>query len=164
MDRSAQGVVPRTCLSKHPIKPVRAASPAGNRPRGPSMRGPQFPGTGRNSPGPYGPGAPRALSPSSGRNSPRPLTPTGGPMGPGPQRMRANTNNVAPPFAQGQRSASPGPYPGSGRFAASDRQRSNSMGNSAPPAKDGAQPTKIPVRNPVPSGSSAGSAASNGSQ
>jgi hypothetical protein len=158
MDRSAQGVVPRTCLSKHPVKPVRPASPAGNRPRGPSMRGPPpFAASGRNSPNPYGPGAPRPLSPASGRNSPRPLTPNGGPRGPGPQRMRANSNSVAPPYAQGQRSMSPGPYPGSSVFAASERQRSNSMGNTAPPARDGAAPTKIPVRKPVPSSSSAGS-------
>ncbi|KAJ9648847.1 hypothetical protein H2199_000760 [Coniosporium tulheliwenetii] len=41
MDRSQQGVAPRTCLSKHAVKP-RPASPAQGRPRGasPQLRGP----------------------------------------------------------------------------------------------------------------------------
>lgn len=65
MDRSQQGVCPRTCLSKLPVKP---------RPQGPPPNGPQ----GR----PMGPtpphGAPRPFSPQgppNGNMVPRPLTP-----------------------------------------------------------------------------------------
>ena len=65
MDRSQQGVCPRTCLSKLPVKP-RPNGPPPNGPNGrpmrpasPGMRGPPPPG-----PGPNG-------------MMPRPLTPTG---------------------------------------------------------------------------------------
>jgi hypothetical protein len=154
MDRSAQGVVPRTCLSKHPVKP-RPASPSGGRPRGPPMRNgapggpppfaqpprPHSSASGRNSPGPgrMSP-APGRMSPTSGRMSPgpgrnspapyaqapRPLTPTG----------RARANSSSSPFVAYQpqaRSQSPGPNGGSRlrpqeSSPAVQRRRSNSMG------------------------------------
>lgn len=155
MDRSAQGVVPRTCLSKHAVKP-RPASPSGGRPQGPPMRNgmpggpppfaqpprPHSAASGRNSPGgrmsPTGrmsPG-PGRMSPApgraSGRNSPapyaqapRPLTPTG----------RARANSSSAPFIAYQphaRSQSPGPNGGSRlrpqeSSPAVQRRRSNSM-------------------------------------
>ncbi|KAF1816280.1 hypothetical protein P152DRAFT_116627 [Eremomyces bilateralis CBS 781.70] len=117
MNGSKQGVVPRSCLSKTPVKP-RAGPPPNGPPRGPppqNMRpGPgPIPGPGafphppsgrnspgRNSPGPFpgSPGVPRPLTPGSGRNSPgpapshRPMTPPGGrprgrPQSPGLQHM-----------------------------------------------------------------------------
>jgi hypothetical protein len=183
MDRSQQGVVPRTCLSKHPIKP-RSASPA--RPRGPPIRGPggpapfgqaprpMSPASGRGSPSPYGPGAPRPLSPS-GRNSPAPgrVSPAGGRMSPAPyaqaprpltptsQRPRANSN--AAPFQpyQQNRSMSPGPYGGSRlrpQESPTSKRRSNSMSNIAPPAPLSKIPAPKVSRKPVPSqGSTASS-------
>lgn len=110
MDRSAQGVVPRTCLSKHPVKPrPQSPRPGPNGPNGP-MRGPgappfaqsprpHSPSGGRNSPGP------RNMSPAPYAQSPRPLTPNGG-------RGRGNSNPA--PFANPNgRSASPAPNGGS---------------------------------------------------
>nr|POE77857.1 hypothetical protein CFP56_09500 [Quercus suber] len=57
MDRSQQGVAPRTCLSKVPVKPRPQGPPNGQRGPAPGMRGP----------GPQqGPGmVPRALSPTT---------------------------------------------------------------------------------------------------
>ena len=90
LDRSQQGVAPRTCLSARPVKP---RPPPGA--RGPGPRGPP--------PGMMGPGQQRPQSPASGPGSPnlhtqgradRPYTPAGGqqrsmspgPCGGGPQR------------------------------------------------------------------------------
>ncbi|OCK83013.1 hypothetical protein K432DRAFT_414967 [Lepidopterella palustris CBS 459.81] len=136
LDRSQQGVVPRTCLSKHPVKP-RTGPPRQGPPGTPKMRsppmGPGFPqprplspAPGRNSPGPYG-GQPRPMSPAGGRNSPGPYvgpphsaSPAGGRNSPGPYgqprpmspsnggRARSNSNSPYP----GPRSMSPGPYIG----------------------------------------------------
>lgn len=72
LDRSAQGVCPRTCLSTRPVKP-RPTGPAGPGPRAgpggppmnPAARGP-----------PRGPGGPRG-PPGPGQ---RPMTPQGGPF------------------------------------------------------------------------------------
>lgn len=71
LDRSQQGVVPRTCLSTRPVKP----RPQQNGPRGPppGMRVPQQQ---RPGPGPQGQqGPPRSMTPQGG--PPRPLTPQG---------------------------------------------------------------------------------------
>lgn len=126
MDRSQQGVVPRTCLSKHVIKPrptgqpqTRPGGPKSPGPRGPppqqQMRGPP---TARNSPSPYSPG--------NGRNSPapygqaqRPMTPTGrsspapGRASPSPYNDHGGRNSPAP-FAQVPRPLSPGGRPAQG--------------------------------------------------
>ncbi|KAE9970229.1 hypothetical protein BLS_008158 [Venturia inaequalis] len=100
MDRSQQGVVPRTCLSKQMVKPrpnPNHPSPSGAPPSAP----PQQP---RPGPGPRGPG------------------PNGKPQmrGPGPQMMSGNGSNPPAPFAQVPRPLtptgrnSPAPYQGQG--------------------------------------------------
>ncbi|KAL8968328.1 MAG: hypothetical protein Q9183_002513 [Haloplaca sp. 2 TL-2023] len=86
LDRSQQGVAPRTCLSARPVKP----RPNPNA-RGPAPRGPPPPGM-------TGPGQQRPMSPSSGRGSPSPYDRAPRGMSPGPHA--------------GQRSMSPGPYGG----------------------------------------------------
>jgi hypothetical protein len=156
MDRSAQGVVPRTCLSKHPVKP-RPASPSGGGPRGPPMRNvapggpppfaqpprPHSSASGRNSPGPgrMSP-APGRMSPSpgrmspapgraSGRNSPAPYAQAPRPLTP-TGRARANSNSTFIAYQPQARSQSPGPNVGS-RLRPQEsspgvqRRRSNSM-------------------------------------
>ncbi|KAL8673138.1 MAG: hypothetical protein Q9168_002435 [Polycauliona sp. 1 TL-2023] len=85
LDRSQQGVAPRTCLSARPVKP----RPNPNA-RGPAPRGPP--------PGMFHPGQQRPMSPSSGRGSPGPYDRAPRGMAPGPH--------------SGQRSMSPGPYGG----------------------------------------------------
>lgn len=137
MDRSQQGVVPRTCLSKHPVKPRQGPprqGPPGARPRGPPM-------------GPMGPGGipqPRPLSPASGRNSPHPpsISPANGRMSPGPRSMspamnmnmnngRARSNSNALPYAGPPRSMSPGPYGGGPQQMAPPQQMQRPRSNSA---------------------------------
>ncbi|KAL8859615.1 MAG: hypothetical protein Q9178_004014 [Gyalolechia marmorata] len=86
LDRSQQGVAPRTCLSARPVKP----RPNPNA-RGPSPRGPPPPGM-------LGSGQQRPMSPSSGHGSPRLYDRAPRGMAPGPRG--------------GQRSMSPGPYGG----------------------------------------------------
>ncbi|KAF2848288.1 hypothetical protein T440DRAFT_491385 [Plenodomus tracheiphilus IPT5] len=113
MDRSQQGVVPRTCLSKHPVKP--RTGPPRQGPPPPGMRGPPI----RSAMGPGGIPQPRPLSPGSGRNSPHPPS---GRNSPGPRQMppqhfppqsprgRSNSNAPNPQFSQPrQRSNSNGP-------------------------------------------------------
>lgn len=85
LDRSQQGVAPRTCLSARPVKP---RPPPGA--RGPAPRGPPPPG--------MFPGQQRPASPANGRGSPSPF----------PQALRPGSPNPAPY----QRSMSPGPYGG----------------------------------------------------
>jgi hypothetical protein len=173
MDRAAQGVVPRTCLSKHAIKPRPASpGPRGPGPRGPGMRGPGGPppfaqpprprsaASGRNSPTPY-PGSgrnspgPRAMSP--GANTPRPLTPTQGGRG------RSSSNVPPSSYNPAMRSQSPGPNGGSRlrpQESGPSRRRSNSMGqvngarNESSAGNVGSKiPTpvgQVPTRKPVP--------------
>ncbi|KAL8656629.1 MAG: hypothetical protein Q9226_002611 [Calogaya cf. arnoldii] len=86
LDRSQQGVAPRTCLSARPVKP----RPNPNA-RGPPPRGPPPPGM-------FDPGQQRPMSPSSGRGPPSPYDRAPRGMAPGPHG--------------GQRSMSPGPYGG----------------------------------------------------
>ncbi|KAK2004446.1 hypothetical protein LX36DRAFT_677014 [Colletotrichum falcatum] len=114
LDRSQQGVVPRTCLSARPVKP----------------RPPQAQGPPRGHP--MGPGAPR----SPGTNSPpgqRPYSPQGGP----------HAGRPASPAGPGGRPQSPGPHsqsPGP-RYQGPSGQRPqspNEMGPSRIP-----QPTRM---------------------
>jgi hypothetical protein len=141
MDRTQQGVVPRTCLSKHPVKP--RTGPPRQGPPPPHMRGPPI----RSPMGPGGIPQPRPMSPASGRMSPGPRS-----MSPGPRQMpphmqgprnRAHSNAPYPgspqgrgrsnsnaPYAGPPRSMSPGPY-GGGPMAPPPqmgRPRSNSAG------------------------------------
>ncbi|KAL2042420.1 hypothetical protein N7G274_004912 [Stereocaulon virgatum] len=87
LDRSQQGVAPRTCLSARPVKP---RPPPGA--RGPGPRGPPPPGM-------MGPGPQRPSSPANGRGSPSPNGRNPRSMAPGPNGSQ-------------QRSMSPGPYGG----------------------------------------------------
>ncbi|KAF7190634.1 hypothetical protein HII31_07793 [Pseudocercospora fuligena] len=85
MDRSQQGVAPRTCLSKVPVKP----RPQGPPPQGagPGPRGPP-PGA-RRPAGPNGPnGPPSAMVP-------RPLTPTQSSRSPSPSDKSSEASNTA---------------------------------------------------------------------
>lgn len=99
LDRSKQGVVPRTCLSTRPVKPRNAQ---GGPPRGPPVnpnRGPGYPphpGMGQRGP-PMGPPYPRSQSPAGPR------------MGPGPQGRPSSPYGRPGSAAGGGRSMSPGP-------------------------------------------------------
>lgn len=107
LDRSQQGVVPRTCLSTRPVKPRPQAPQA----QGPATaRGPQ--------PGMRGPpqGRPRAASNPQGPQG-RPMTPTNGqsrPMTPNGQGRPMTPNGQGRPMSPAMingppRSMSPGP-------------------------------------------------------
>ncbi|KAI1645905.1 hypothetical protein F4815DRAFT_102634 [Daldinia loculata] len=127
LDRSQQGVVPRTCLSTRPVKPRPAGGPPGARsgppvipsPRGPRGPGPNYPpGQRAMTPGsrpqspmypmagrPQSPASMRPQSPATGRMSPhgsRPASPSNGRMSPGPQ---------SPGSRQQRRMTPPGPSP-----------------------------------------------------
>lgn len=81
LDRSQQGVAPRTCLSARPVKPRPPPSGArGPGPRGPppGMMGPQSPASARGSQNPHSQGR------APPKNQKRSMSP--GPYGGGPQR------------------------------------------------------------------------------
>ncbi|KAF2664602.1 hypothetical protein BT63DRAFT_93490 [Microthyrium microscopicum] len=169
MDQSKQGVVPRTCLSKHPIKP-RPASPGRGSPRAPppGMRGPGGPPPFAQPPRPHSPGgaASGRASPSpypNGRNSPAPFanggrnSPNPGRMSPGPfaqaprpltptgqgARPRANSNAPYSNYNANMRSQSPGPMGPNGASRLRQQQsrpRSQSTSNLVGPP-----PSKIPA-------------------
>lgn len=112
MDRTHQGVVPRTCLSKHPVKP--RTGPPRQGPPPPHMRGPPI----RSPMGPGGIPQPRPMSPADGRSSPHPpaLAQATGRMSPGPRSMSPSPRQMPPPHMQGpprNRAHSNAPYPGS---------------------------------------------------
>ncbi|KIN08518.1 hypothetical protein OIDMADRAFT_23307 [Oidiodendron maius Zn] len=114
LDRSAQGVVPRTCLSVRPVKP----RPQQNGPRGPppGMRGP--PGQprpmspGMNGPGPMNQGR---MSPAmNGRMSPsqgRPASPSQRPMGANGPNGQGRPRSPSASQMQERRNSPPGPSP-----------------------------------------------------
>lgn len=119
LDRSQQGVAPRTCLSARPVKPrpVADRSPA---PRGPppaAMFGspvarPTSPAGGRGSPGPYS-RDPRSMSPPP-RPVQRSMSP--GPYGGGPERpsmpppgTKRRSNSASQ--VRERRNSPPGPSP-----------------------------------------------------
>ncbi|PYI29868.1 hypothetical protein BP00DRAFT_437383 [Aspergillus indologenus CBS 114.80] len=133
LDRSQQGVVPRSCLSSRPLKP--------RPPPGPGARGPPMAAPNRPMP-------PRPTTPSSNFNPPRPMSPAQGPPaprsfspGPGPRPMVP-------------RSMSPGPYglPGMQKphMPASQRPRSNSTGAAmGPNPRQGGFPGPSPLGGPM---------------
>lgn len=150
MDRSQQGVVPRTCLSKHPVKP--RTGPPRQGPPPPHMRGPPI----RSPMGPGGIPQPRPMSPADGRSSPHPpaLSPATGRMSPGPRQM-------PPPQMQGplrSRGQSNAPYPGSPQ--ARERSNSNAPYAGAPrsmsPGPYGGGPMAPPPQMGRPRSNSAG--------
>ncbi|KAI2619911.1 hypothetical protein GGR54DRAFT_108108 [Hypoxylon sp. NC1633] len=157
LDRSKQGVVPRTCLSTRPVKPRPAGGPPGTRngppvnPSGP--RGPRGPG----GPGPNYPPGQRPMTPQSGRpespmrpmtagrpQSPagmRPQSPaTGRPMSPYGSRPASPANGR--PMSPGPRAQSPGPR----------QQRRMSPPGPSPMNPNGGAPAQQQYRGP-PQGS-----------
>ncbi|WEW54937.1 hypothetical protein PRK78_000364 [Emydomyces testavorans] len=142
LDRSQQGVAPRTCLSARPVKPRPRNPPPGPGPRGPppigGPHGRMSPAGGRHSPGPRYPlnGPPRfapqqnsrPASPGSGY---RPYTAPNRAMS--PVRFPEVPRSLSPAPGSGApqpRSMSPGPY-GAGemekpRMPETQRKRSNS--------------------------------------
>lgn len=117
LDRSQQGVVPRTCLSARPVKPRPPQGGPG--PRGPPIRpnyGPGGPAYGPMSPGPnYGPngGPGYGPGPNYGPNG-GPRGANGGPRGPGgPPRGPPR----GPPYGgPGPHGGRPGPGPINTKF------------------------------------------------
>ncbi|KAF2421854.1 hypothetical protein EJ08DRAFT_490121 [Tothia fuscella] len=175
MDRSQQGVVPRTCLSKTTVK-ARPAGPAPQgRPNGPPRGSPQMrspggpmgpsghnsprpmtpqgrpdPPSGRNSPAPYpggraSPAFGGRASPAPYAQAPRPLSPAGRPAG----RARA-ASNASPyaPYNPNQRSQSPGPY-GAGQLKPTQRpenqRRRSNSMSNMAPPNMGSPPTSSPL-------------------
>lgn len=108
LERSQQGVAPRTCLSARPVKP---RPPPGGARGPPGPRGPPL--------GMMGPGQQRPQSPASGRGSPNPHKP-------------GQTPRPYNPVGNQQRSMSPGPYGGGPQRPAKiptpgSKRRSNSV-------------------------------------
>ncbi|KAM3438551.1 hypothetical protein NHJ13734_004111 [Beauveria thailandica] len=141
LDRSQQGVVPRTCLSTRPVKP--RAPPGAPRP-GPPIN-------------PQG-GYPRGGPPSGRPMTPqgRPMTPQGRPMTPQGQRPpQGMGSRPGGPMSPGARPQSPGPrYQG----PPGDRPQSPNGMNPRPMGAPGrspmnptpASPNQAPQRKPVP--------------
>ncbi|KAI1982538.1 hypothetical protein LOZ53_005856 [Ophidiomyces ophidiicola] len=158
LDRSQQGVAPRTCLSARPVKPRPRNGPG---PRGPPMirdpnGRPSSPAGGRNSPAP-GPQPTGPLPNAPPRFSPQ----QNGPPSPTSGYRPYNPNASAPPaqFPEVPRTASPGPSPripqprsmspgpyGAGverpQMPEAQRKRSNSSAGAA---------GRLPPSNPGPS-------------
>lgn len=160
MDRTKQGVAPRTCLSKMPLKPRPAGPPPNGRPSTPnSPRNFSGPPGGRMSPGPRDPMFPAPLSPSmnsfQSSNRGRPHSPMSSPRQGGRQRSYSHSQNfdfrgqiprpqnrtMSPaPMNQHRRSASMGMIVQQNQNA-SQHSRKNSPTSPA---------DKVPMRKPVP--------------
>lgn len=118
LDRSEQGVVPRTCLSTRPVKP----RPANGGPRGPPVnpqRGPNYHPSGRPMTPQGGPGYPRPESPIRPMTAGRPQSPAGRPMSPYGTRPQSPAGGR--PMSPGPRSQSPGPRYQQGRSESPNR-------------------------------------------
>lgn len=156
LDRSQQGVVPRSCLSARPVKP-RARPPPGAGPGPVGPMGPPPPGFYPHDPRPRSPSAPRPMSPAQ--------HPHGGPPPPRPYPQHPMSPAQFPPtprsFSPGPggrpmppRSMSPGPYgpPGLQRpeMPASQRKRSNSAGGLVGPIpRSTGSPGPSPLAGPM---------------
>ncbi|KAB8346122.1 hypothetical protein FH972_023170 [Carpinus fangiana] len=159
LDGTQQGVVPRTCLSKVPVKPRPGGPPPPNMRGGPPAGGSRGP---PSSPGPMGP--PRGPPGPNMRGPPpgaRGAQMNRGPPPPG-GRMRSQSNS---PMMSGRQSPGPfgpGQHPGSGRSSPAPRPRSNSAAvaqrrvtppSVSPPESQQSSPTQgaaVPNRKPVP--------------
>jgi hypothetical protein len=164
LDRSQQGVVPRTCLSTRPVKP----RPQQNSPRGPPPPGMRVP-QGMPPPGSARPMTPNGQQPKAmTANQQRPMTPsqqqramtpTGGQQFPLTPSQEARSMS---PGSQ-QRSASPAqvPLPESPRAPSRPSSPSGQhAGRKGPPGPSpmnpvafigaGSPPTSAPIRKPVP--------------
>ncbi|PGH09378.1 hypothetical protein AJ79_05690 [Helicocarpus griseus UAMH5409] len=137
LDRSGQGVVPRTCLSARPVRP-RPRNPSGQHgPRGPPPDGRSMSMSSQMSAGPHG--SPRFQPPPNGR----PGSPTGGyrPYPPPQARSMSPAQFPQVPGSPARipqpRSMSPGPYgPGGANkppMSAGQRRRSYSTGAAVSP-------------------------------
>ncbi|KAN0104611.1 hypothetical protein V8E51_010356 [Hyaloscypha variabilis] len=162
LDRSQQGVVPRTCLSTRPVKP----RPQQNGPRGPPPPGMRVP---QQQPRPMSPSGrpmtpngqhPRPMSPSQQRpmtpngqhprpmspSTQRPMTPNGQhprPMSPSQQRPMQGRPG-SPSQMQARRNSPPGP-------SAMNPQYSPSNSPPGPGFASGSPPNNSPIgRKPVP--------------
>ncbi|KAK2676070.1 hypothetical protein RAB80_008256 [Fusarium oxysporum f. sp. vasinfectum] len=146
LDRSRQGVVPRTCLSTRPVKPrpaqggPRPGPPvkAGGPPRGPGPNQPQGqrPMTPQGNFGQARPASPAGPNPNGSRpQSPMgpPGRPQGRPMSPGPRAQSPGPRNGPPsggPMSPGPRSQSPGPAGGRSQSPSGMNRRHNPPGPS----------------------------------
>ncbi|KAI1412269.1 hypothetical protein F5Y13DRAFT_200264 [Hypoxylon sp. FL1857] len=105
LDRSQQGVVPRTCLSTRPVKPRPAGGPPNGR-NGPPVNpsGPRGP----RGPGPNYPLGSRPMTPQSGRPESPMMRPMAGGRPQSPAMMRPNSPATGRPMSPyGSRPASP---------------------------------------------------------
>lgn len=156
LDRSQQGVTPRSCLSARPVKP-RPRPPPGAvpGPRGPPRLGPNGRPISPAGRVPSGPAAARFYPQDSRPRSPAGFGGPGYSRGPYPEQSASSAQFPAVPGASGPtirqvaRSMSPAPYgaPGMQRgMPAGQRQFSNGTGNmsphipSAPSPKPGSPP------------------------
>lgn len=166
MDRSRQGVAPRTCLSKMPLKPRPTGPPPNGRQTGPgSPRNFSGQSGGRMSQGPRDPMFPAPLSPSmtsmnsmaslGSMNDRRPQSPMSPPRQGGRQRSYSHSQNASPrgfgpqmqnsamappPLNQHRRSASMG-------MLVQQNQNSQTHSRKNSPTSP---PNKVPQRKPVP--------------
>ncbi|KAH7353617.1 variant SH3 domain-containing protein [Plectosphaerella cucumerina] len=167
LDRSQQGVVPRTCLSTRPVKPrpQNGPGPNGPGPNGPGPRNhpgrPNGPGGPPRGPGPkFGPGqrpqggphgGPRGGPQFAGGPNPammhgRPASPGGRAMSPGPRAQSPGPRFQGPPGGRpqspsgmGPRSQSPGP-----RFQGPPGGRPQSPSGMGPRSQSPAGHSRIP--------------------
>ena len=161
LDRSQQGVAPRTCLSARPVKPRPAPGARGPGPRGPPPPGMVGPGSrsaspapsGRGSPSPYG-RVPRPSTAGAGSQQ-RSMSP--GPYGGGPQRPA----NMPPPGAKRRsnsasdvrerRMSPPGPSPMNPNMQkVSMQQQAVNSPDSASITSRSPPTSMMPPRKPVP--------------
>ncbi|KAL8676463.1 MAG: hypothetical protein Q9186_007024 [Xanthomendoza sp. 1 TL-2023] len=113
LDRSQQGVAPRTCLSARPVKP---------RPY-PNVRGPPPPGM-------FAPGQPRPMSPNGGRGSPSPYDRAPRGMSPGPY---PGQRSMSPgPYGGGPQRANMPPAGGKRRSNSASEVRERRMSPPGP--------------------------------
>lgn len=158
MDQSQQGVIPRSCLSKYPVKPRGPGPGAGTGPASPARAADQ---QGRVREGMSSP-APASDSPASSvypseqfqtvATPDRQAAPTFIPYKPNSPAQQQPTNSPVLPYAQPQRSMSPGPYGGSYQkpTIAEGRRRSNSHGNiKSLRVVPSPQANVVPVRKPI---------------
>ncbi|KAF5020503.1 hypothetical protein F66182_7466 [Fusarium sp. NRRL 66182] len=145
LDRSRQGVVPRTCLSTRPVKPRPAQG--GPRPGPPVKTGGPPRGPGPNHTHPQGQ---RPMTPQGSFAQGRPASPAGRPMTPNgnhPQSPMGPPGRPAGPMSPGPRSQSPGP-------AGGRSQSPNGMGRrNSPPGPSPMNPSQGPRPGPASSGS-----------
>ncbi|KAF4485630.1 variant sh3 [Fusarium agapanthi] len=142
LDRSRQGVVPRTCLSTRPVKPRPAQS--GPRP-GPPVKvgGPP------RGPGPNQPQGQRPMTPQGNFGQARPASPAGpNPNGSRPQSpMGPPGRPQGRPMSPGPRAQSPGPAGGRSQSPSGMNRRNN------PPGPSPMNPSQDPRSGPSSSGS-----------